>query len=64
MVPASDWLPKSTRYVKDIRKEQWNTIENYRLTEIVPDLTDHCQIKYITWRDAVVLKESESVIPD
>ena len=55
MVPASDWLPKSTQYVKDVRKEQWDNITTNKLKEIVPDLTDHCQIQCINRRDEVVL---------
>ena len=54
LVPASDWLPKSTQYVKDIRKEQWDITTN-KLKVIVPDLTDHCQIQCINRRDEVVL---------
>ena len=55
MVPASDWLPKSTQYVKETRKEHWDNIENNKLKEIVPDLADHYQIQCMNRRDEVVL---------
>ena len=55
MVPASVWSPKSTQYVKYIRKEHWDNITTNKLKEIVPDLTEHCQIQCMNRRDEVVL---------
>ena len=54
-VPASDWLPKSTQYVKNERKIQWDNIATNKLKEIVPDLAEHKQIKCENRRDEVVL---------
>jgi len=54
-VPASDWLPKSTEYIKNQRKRHWDEIQNNKLKEIVPDLTKQHQIQRENRRDEVVL---------
>ena len=41
MVPATDWLPKVSKYVGKTRKKQWDDVGQNKLKEIVPDLTDH-----------------------
>ncbi len=54
-VPASDWLPKSSLYIKTERKKQWDNIQTNKLKEIVPDLTEHHQLHCTKRRDEVVL---------
>ena len=55
MVPASDWLPKASQYVKEIRNENWDKIIDNKLKEIVPNLTEHNQLQCANRRDEVVL---------
>ena len=54
-VPALDWLPKVTQYVKDTRSKCWNEIQNNKLKEIVPDIKEHQQLQCDNRRDEVVL---------
>ena len=55
MVPVSHWFPKSAQYMKEVRKDQWEDIENNKLKEVVPDLAEHCQLGCMNRRDEVVL---------
>ena len=54
-VPASDCKPKANKYIRDIRKNNWDEIQNNKLKEKFPDLTKHFQPHCNNRRDEVVL---------
>ena len=54
-VPAVDWLPKSTEYIKNQHKIHWENIQNNKLKTIVPDLSKQQQIQCDKRKDEVVL---------
>ena len=54
-VPALDWLPIATQYVKTQRKIQWDNIQTNKLKEIIPDLSEYHQLQCDTRRDEVVM---------
>jgi ribonuclease HI len=54
-IPAVDWLPIATQYIKTQRKDQWDKIQTNKLKEIIPNLLDHHQIQCNNRRDEVVM---------
>ena len=54
-VPATDWIPKTTEYVKKEREKQWENVPTNKLKEIVPKLVEHRQIQCTNRRDEVIL---------
>ncbi len=54
-VPASDCKPKANKYIRDIRKNNWDEIQNNKLKDKFPDLTKHFQPHCNNRRDEVVL---------
>ena len=54
-VPATDWKPKATQFLQNIRNKNWEELQRNKLKEMVPNLKEHQEPQCHNRRDEVVL---------